>query len=237
MPKWYRRRRTRRSARNDSAVPLLALLVVAILLLLVVNGKDLDIPMPRLNLPPLPNITIPITGLPEIRVPDVELPVTLSPGTLVPKIGIEGTEVPENGTSLRERSKSSGCLIQGSLPDPACTPGSVLSRNTDQVCTPGYAASVRDVSQSLKDEVYASYGIIPGSGDYQIDHLIPLSLGGSNDISNLWPSPAAPVPGYNEKDRVESYLHEQVCSGKQPLQQAQERIATNWVGVYLSMPK
>ena len=238
MPRWYRRRRYRRSSRRGSAVPLLALLVVAVLLLLVINGEELDIPMPRVDLPPLPNITIPITGLPEVEIPEVKVPVTLEPGDLVPEVVVEGTPFAEIVTTLRDRSKSSGCLIQGGLPDPACTPGSVISRDTDQVCAPEYAASVRDVPESLKAEVYASYGIAqPAPGQYQIDHLIPLSLGGSNDISNLWPNPVAPEPGYNEKDRVETYLQDQVCSGSMSLEQAQEQIATNWVGVYLGMPK
>ena len=237
MPRWYRRRRSRRSTRRGSVVPLLALLVVAVIALLVVNGEDLDFEMPRVNLPPLPNITIPITGLPEVRIPEVQVPVTLSPGDL-PEIRVEGTPVPDAGTDLRERTKSSGCLIQGSLPDPACTPGSVVTRDSAQVCAAGYAAGAGVVPESLKADVYAAYGITnPVPGDYQIDHLVPLSLGGSSDISNLWPNPVAPEPGYNEKDRVEAYLQQQVCSGNMSLEQAQEQIATNWVGIYLDMPK
>ena len=95
-----------------------------------------------------------------------------------------------------------------------------------QVCTPGYSTQVRNVPQSVKDDVYAAYGIASHEpGQYEVDHLVPLELGGSNDIANLWPEAANPRPGFHEKDQVEDYLHEQVCSGSLPLQEAQARIA------------
>ena len=130
------------------------------------------------------------------------------------------------------------CQINGAYPDLSCTPGNVFSSvTTDQVCTPGYAGSVRNVPQSVKDEVYAEYGITShSSGQYQIDHFVPLELGGSNDISNLWPEPALPQPGFHEKDKVENYLHSQVCSGSMILSDAQHAIATDWVAVYNRMP-
>ena len=84
----------------------------------------------------------------------------------------------------------------------------------EQICTPGYSASVRNVPISEKDQVYANYNIISHfSGQYEIDHLISLQLGGSNDIANLWPEIADPRPGFHEKDTVENYLHSQVCDG------------------------
>lgn len=74
-------------------------------------------------------------------------------------------------------------------------------------------------------------------GQYEVDHLVSLQLGGSNDIANLWPEAASPKPGFHEKDRVENYLHDQVCSGAISLSQAQAEIATNWLNVYNRMPK
>jgi hypothetical protein len=50
------------------------------------------------------------------------------------------------------------------------------------------ARKVRDVPEEMKREVYREYGITShGPGDYEIDHLISLELGGSNSIKNLWP--------------------------------------------------
>jgi len=106
------------------------------------------------------------------------------------------------------------------------------------VCKPGYASSTRNVPQSEKNQVYAEYGITSHTtGQYEVDHLVSLELGGSNDISNLWPEAASPKPGFHEKDKVENYLNSQVCSGAISLQQAQVEISTNWLGVYQSMPQ
>jgi len=139
---------------------------------------------------------------------------------------------------LGEQTKTEGCEAIGPLPDPQCSPGAIFPDATkDQICKPGYASSVRNVPQSEKDLVYAEYGITHHSkGEYEVDHIVSLELGGSNDIANLYPEAAEPKPGFHEKDQVENYLHDLVCSGKTPLSQAQEVIRTNWVQVYQHMP-
>jgi hypothetical protein len=136
--------------------------------------------------------------------------------------------------SSQRLSSAAQCQVQGALPDPKCTPGAVFVGVTaSQVCTPGYSKSVRNVPTSVKNQVYASYGIMTHSpGEYEIDHYIPLELGGSNEVANLWPEAASPVPGFHEKDKVENYLHDQVCSGAMALDEAQHEIATNWLDVY-----
>jgi hypothetical protein len=132
------------------------------------------------------------------------------------------------------QTKTAGCLAHGGLPDSACTPGAIFPQATqEKICVPGYARSVRDVPQSLKDKVYEEYTIrSQATGQYEVDHLVSLQLGGSNDSANLWPEAASPKPGFHEKDSVENYLHAQVCSGAISLQEAQIEIATNWLGVY-----
>jgi hypothetical protein len=123
-------------------------------------------------------------------------------------------------------------------PDPKLTPGDVFESATKEiVCKKGYTTEVRNVSVETKRQVYWSYGLTypKNPGDYEVDHFVPLSLGGSNDVTNLWPEPGDPKPGYHEKDEVEYYLYKQVCSGKIPLKEAQNDIKNDWYQVYLEI--
>jgi hypothetical protein len=118
-------------------------------------------------------------------------------------------------------------------PDPKLTPGDVLTTDTRIICVSGYSASVRDVHESLKEEVYLEYGILTHpAGSMEIDHLVPLSIGGSNEKSNLWPERYNMTFGAYDKDKVENYLHREVCSGRMSIEDAQERIRSDWVAVY-----
>src|SRR5947209_2250579 len=136
------------------------------------------------------------------------------------------------------QTKTSGCQAHDGLADSACTPGDIIKTATkDVICKSGYAGSVRNVPESVKNKDYAEYGITSRlPGQYEVDHLVSLELGGSNDISNLWPELATPKPGFHEKDKVENYLHDQMCSGAITLKEAQIEIATNWLAVYNRMP-
>lgn len=169
------------------------------------------------------------------------LALTLSGCNISVNVPTSGTATASTSTSTPKwgvQTKTSGCQVRGPLQDLACTPGDIFPSATKSViCKSGYAGSVRNVPTSEKNQVYAEYGITHHSaGQFEIDHLISLELGGSNDISNLWPEAASPKPGFHEKDKVENYLHDQVCSGAVSLQQAQTEIATNWLAVYNQMP-
>ncbi len=146
---------------------------------------------------------------------------------------------PGSGTSavLGAQTQRAGCVARGPLPDSKCTPGALIATATkDQICVSGYSATVRNVSSATKAAVFQEYGIASHvAGQYEVDHLVSLELGGSNDIANLWPEAADPTPGFHEKDVVENYLHSQVCSGAISLAQAQQEVATNWTDVYRSM--
>jgi hypothetical protein len=98
------------------------------------------------------------------------------------------------------------------------------------VCVVGYSSSVRSVSDAEKNAVYAEYGITSHAPDsYEVDHLISLELGGSNDIRNLWPEPYAGAGGAHAKDAIENELHARVCSGQISLSLAQAEIVRWWV--------
>jgi hypothetical protein len=115
------------------------------------------------------------------------------------------------------------------LPDPKYTPGATLTHDSTVVCQKAYAGRVRNVSEATKKQVFRLYGIDPNqSAHFEVDHLISLELGGSNDIHNLWPQPYSPAPGAHEKDKLEDHLHTEVCAGKITLTDAQHLISTNW---------
>lgn len=123
------------------------------------------------------------------------------------------------------------------LPDARVTPGAIRTTDLRLLCPHANTKAVRNVPESEKREVYAEYGARDVRGADEVDHLISLELGGSNDIRNLWPEPYRPVPGAHEKDRVENYLHAQVCAGKISLNVAQQSIRTDWYKIYQRMPK
>ncbi len=121
----------------------------------------------------------------------------------------------------------------GKLPDPRCTPGSADPAVTQAtigstICVRGWTATVRPPSAettALKHDVaYPAYSVPPGTVS-ELDHLVPLELGGSNDITNLWPE-TGPVP--NAKDPVENDLRADVCAGQLTLTAAQQAIAADW---------
>src|SRR5271166_5445830 len=120
------------------------------------------------------------------------------------------------------------------LPAPKLTPGDTFEVKVQDLCVHGYTKKVRNVPAEMKREVYEEYGITShGSGDYEVDHLIPLELGGSNSIKNLWPESHRTSPwNAKVKDRLEGKLHELVCSGQLDLKTAQQAIAADWIEAY-----
>lgn len=134
----------------------------------------------------------------------------------------------------------------GQLPDPSCTPGAfdpaVTQANIQStICRSGYTATVRPPESqtehfkwNVAEPAYGQHNI---SGE--LDHLIPLELGGANDASNLWVEAGA-IP--NQKDDVENALHQAVCDGQLSLRKAQLEIARNWLkaaatlGISVSRP-
>ena len=128
------------------------------------------------------------------------------------------------------QTKTSQCVANVALPDSACTPGAVYTTNTKVICVVGYTKTVRNVSTATKKKVFQEYGI-PWSkrSNYEVDHLISLEIGGSNDISNLFPESYVIKNGARVKDSFENYLHKQVCKGSMTIQEAQHEIATDWL--------
>jgi hypothetical protein len=164
-----------------------------------------------------------------------ERPASRSASSHSSRYRVRGPTLSDGATQFGQRSKTSGCQPRGALPDAACTPGSIITQATAaRICVSGYTQSVRDVPISLKAGVYAEYGIVAHqAGQYEVDHLVPLELGGSNSVANLWPEIA---PGFHEKDAVENELHAAVCAGSTGLRQAQARIAHDWQKAGVGVP-
>jgi len=71
-----------------------------------------------------------------------------------------------------------------------------------------------------------AYDIAAPLSDYELDHLIPLELGGASTVANLWPEPWADPRGAHRKDDLENALNRQVCSGSMTQSDAQHAIAS-----------
>jgi hypothetical protein len=122
-------------------------------------------------------------------------------------------------------------------PNPDLTGGSVRIDGHDVQATCGHSKAHRGpMSHARRDEILTRYGLPPGTHpDYEIDHLIPLCLGGSDDPSNLWPEPRRTIePKWNAeaKDRLERFMCDMVCSGQLDIGTAQEDIANDWIAAY-----
>ncbi len=152
------------------------------------------------------------------------------------------TQTTPQSTTFASPSKTSGCHESNGLPDSACTPGATNSAVTQDtikstICVSGYTATIRPATSytnNLKTQQIVAYGYSDKSlSDYEEDHLIALELGGSpTDAGNLWPEPYNLTYSAKAKDKVENYLHSQVCGGSINLVDAQKEIATNWISVY-----
>jgi len=134
-------------------------------------------------------------------------------------------------------------------PDNHKTPGTIATINPDRICPhvdPALEAARPTTADKAK--VYRAYGLAypQPTGTYELDHLIPIELGGApDDPANEWPEPNTPPDSaamrrwglspafvHNPKDVLEDVLHQLVCSGKVPLPDAQQAIATDWPGAY-----
>ncbi|HKF76665.1 MAG TPA: hypothetical protein VKF59_11030 [Candidatus Dormibacteraeota bacterium] len=165
-----------------------------------------------------------------------------SGGTLVGPLPASpggGTAAPPATGPADLASLPAHCTARGSglqvLPDPACTPGAIDPRVTQDdlgttVCRSGYTRTVRpptSYTEPLKRELMLRYGDTGPLGAYELDHLISLELGGNpTSVANLWPEPGASP---NPKDQVELAANRAVCSGRMTLADAQRAIATDWV--------
>src|SRR5215470_18458849 len=95
------------------------------------------------------------------------------------------------------------------------------------ICTRGYTTKVRPprkVTDAIKRRL--AHGLPGAPTDYELDHLIPIGLGGHpRSLQNLW---LQTWPEAATKDRDELRLHRDVCAGRITLKQAQQEMLAEW---------
>jgi hypothetical protein len=129
------------------------------------------------------------------------------------------------------------------VPDPRCTPGGFNPSVSEAIVRdPAWRTRCVRNCQSSEAEKHVTYGWYrihkpkENSGENQVcelDHLIPLELGGADGLGNIWPEcgPASVSLDdryFKVKDRVENYLADEVKAGRMPLAEAQRGIAQDW---------
>ena len=125
------------------------------------------------------------------------------------------TAAPVDGQDAHSASEDVASNCARYLPDPAITPGRVCSQsdpNFSGYRYPGHVAvCARSVSSAEKDSIAARYGVARGEySQYEFDHFIPLSIGGSDAVENVWPQPLAEA---HEKDALEQELYNAISQG------------------------
>jgi hypothetical protein len=125
-------------------------------------------------------------------------------------------------------------LAVPALADPALNPEVTQATINDTICAPGYSNVVRPSwyeSAKLKRQLLEARGETwDDAPKYQLDHIIPLCLGGSaTDPSNLQLEPSDEA---YRKDRVEIQAMRCVCAGKVTLAEAQHDLVTDWQAAY-----
>ena len=123
---------------------------------------------------------------------------------------------------------------RGPLPDARLTPGATRFISREEVCAVAAGDERHQIQPELARSVFARYGMPdPKPGTYEVDYLVSPSLGGADDVRNLWPQ------RYDEgvwtsriKDALEDQLRLMVCAGRLELTAAQWELSTNWIAAY-----
>ncbi len=126
-------------------------------------------------------------------------------------------------------------LSQLAMPNIILTPGVVRPLALETICATKWGKDHRHVTNAMKRHVAEAYGILwADHGLYEFDHLVPRSLGGADDILNLWPEPWADA---HRKDALEVRLSKRVCAGTVPIHEAQQAIRKDWQAADLKYPR
>jgi hypothetical protein len=123
-------------------------------------------------------------------------------------------------------------IATAQLPSKYHTPGAAAKIGVTRLCSAEFARSIKPIANWQKDDVLTRYGIRPESFDGTLDHLIPVSLGGTNDPDNLYPFHASGEFTVDGKNQLGERLHQLVCDGKLSLKDAQNAVKRDWTKAY-----
>ena len=88
-------------------------------------------------------------------------------------------------------SRAAGPIAIAIAPDPTLTPGAVRTTDVSDICGRG-TRELRHWSRERDDRILHEYGLPAGAHpSYEIDHLIPLGIGGADEDLNCGPNRAA----------------------------------------------
>ena len=115
----------------------------------------------------------------------------------------------------------------------ALNPGVTQANIGSTICVSGWSATIRPSTAytgALKRRLLRQAGIPMSRGSqYELDHWVPLSLGGApKDPKNLRLQAWAGPEGATAKDVIESAMHREVCRGHVSLEEAQSCMAKDW---------
>ena len=128
------------------------------------------------------------------------------------------------------------------MPNPKLTPGVVRTTSAAEICATG-TANQRHWTRERDNKILRLYGLPEGPHPlYEIDHLVPLGIGGADDDANLWPQPRAAFNPANQdsaekKDRLEWRMRDMIChpvtkDGNWSPALLQKEIAADWLAAY-----
>jgi len=139
------------------------------------------------------------------------------------------------------------------IPD-AQSPGAVDPMVTQEnihetICAPGWSKEVRpsrNWSSPIKQRLLRQQHPDADSRAFELDHRVPIEDGGCpNCVTNLWLQPWRDphhhvcqfdvLPDAACKDRLENYVHRQICSGKMTLDQGRAVFLGDWTKAYQSL--
>ena len=120
--------------------------------------------------------------------------------------------------------RASVSAVDASQLDPRVTQATVAQT----IGVPGWSKRVRppqSVTEPIKLRLMREHHYTDSPHDYELDHFIPLEVGGSSNLSNLW---LEPIGEARLKDKDENLAHREVVSGAWTLAQGQQYMRNHW---------